>query len=100
MSLRSRNRSLINVLKAEPCTDCHLTYPSEVMEFDHVTQAKLGNISELLDFSTEQLLAEISRCELVCANCHRQRTALRRTEAHLALADDADLRFEDEQAQG
>ncbi len=68
------------------------------MEFDHVTQAKLGNVSELLDLPTARLLAEIGRCELVCANCHRQRTILRRTEAHLAMADDADLRFEDEQA--
>jgi hypothetical protein len=27
--------------------------------------------------STERLLSEISRCEVVCSNCHRERTQRR-----------------------
>ncbi len=98
MNLRARNRALVCALKAAPCQDCGNEYPSEAMEFDHVTQSKLGNIADILSFPTARLLAELGRCELVCANCHRQRTALRRTDAHLAAMDDADLRFEDGEA--
>jgi hypothetical protein len=31
--------------------------------------------------SEETLLGEIAKCEIVCANCHRLRTYLRRQES-------------------
>jgi hypothetical protein len=55
------------------------------MDFDHrdgVT--KLGNIGSLLkswswswSWSWVRLQAEIDKCDLICANCHRIRTARR-----------------------
>lgn len=65
-----------------PCTDCGIQYPSYVMDFDHVRGTKIGNISSgLATFSSfENLLEEIAKCEIVCANCHRHRTFMRKTK--------------------
>lgn len=75
-------RKYIEDLKSStPCMDCDILYPSYVMDFDHVRGAKVGNISaELSKFSSfEKLLEEISKCDIVCANCHRHRTWMRKT---------------------
>jgi hypothetical protein len=72
---RIRNRELILAAKDVPCADCGLRYPPYVMDFDHVNGGKRGNIAELHGRLTEEaLLAEIAKCEVVCANCHRIRT--------------------------
>ena len=67
-------------LKRSPCLDCGISYPPEVMEFDHVPGrgGKLHNVSRL--HSLRAILAEIEKCDLVCANCHRVRTSKRRLE--------------------
>lgn len=49
------------------------------MDFDHVRGKKVKSLSNLAISGTEaQVLAEIAKCDLVCANCHRHRTHLRR----------------------
>jgi hypothetical protein len=46
-----------------------------VLEFDHLAD-KTFTISEgLRDRNWESVLAEIAKCDVVCANCHRRRTA-------------------------
>lgn len=67
-------------LKAAPCTDCGGRFPAVCMDFDHVRDTKRGNVSVLVTggYSLESILREIAKCELVCANCHRVRTARRR----------------------
>ena len=49
-----------------------------VLEFDHVGP-KRADVATLLTqrASIARLLDEIERCEIVCANCHRRRTAQR-----------------------
>lgn len=66
----------IRILKeAAPCKDCGNKYPHYVMDFDHVNDDKVGNISRLAhDGRREAVLKEIAKCELVCSNCHRVRT--------------------------
>ena len=72
-----RNRAIIRHLKGAPCTDCGLTFPPEAMDFDHL-ENKDELISKLVfSVGTKRLLAEISKCEVVCANCHRVRTQQR-----------------------
>jgi len=46
------------------------------MQWDHLPGAhKLGNLSTTLrGRSREEILEEIAKCELVCANCHAIRT--------------------------
>lgn len=70
-----RLRALVAALKANPCTDCGGTFPPYVMDFDHVRDHKVGSIGRLVVNGQEGLLrAELQKCELVCANCHRSRT--------------------------
>ena len=67
-------RQLLRDLKSVPCTDCHGIFPPYVMDFDHVGDDKLINVSMAVKVGRRRLLAEIAKCEVVCANCHRQRT--------------------------
>ena len=72
-----RNRQLIWAFFAEhPCVDCGENDPV-VLEFDHVTDTKLGDVSTMAGrgFSWKRVNTEISKCEVRCANCHRRRTA-------------------------
>lgn len=45
------------------------------MDFDHVRGTKKFAISTYAHaVSSETLTKEIAKCDLVCANCHRERT--------------------------
>lgn len=67
-------------LKSRPCLDCKIEYPSWVMQFDHVRGEKVADIANLVRLgSLQNLLDEISKCDVVCANCHAQRTHERRS---------------------
>jgi hypothetical protein len=47
------------------------------MDFDRIG-LKTGEVSKFVyTYSTERLVAEIARCDVVCANCHRIRTQAR-----------------------
>ena len=68
------------------CSDCGFNgdkYP-EVLDFDHVNNDKEFNISEfrLHTSGFNKVKKEISKCEIVCANCHRIRTANRKKSGH------------------
>ncbi len=72
----------VTTLKRRPCMDCGGTFPPVCMDFDHLPgNKKSGNVSTMarLGWSTEKILAEIAKCDLVCSNCHRIRTATRRS---------------------
>jgi len=62
--------------KNTPCADCGIKYPPYVMDFDHIEDGnKLADISYFRSTGRiGALKAEILKCEIVCANCHRQRT--------------------------
>jgi hypothetical protein len=64
-------------LTGHPCLDCGEANPV-VLEFDHVSE-KAASISALVADAAPlaSLEVEIARCEVVCANCHRRRTARR-----------------------
>lgn len=72
----SMKRFLVSV-KNFPCTDCKLLWPSYVMHFDHLdSKTKVDNISSIIRnrCSWKVLIAEIMKCDLVCATCHAIRT--------------------------
>lgn len=75
---RQERQRLINELKSNPCADCGIPYPPYVMDFDHVSDDKLFSIAGHSQKSRRQLLEEIAKCEVVCSNCHRERTHQRR----------------------
>lgn len=71
----------IDALKDVSCPDCGGKFPPECMDFDHVTEGKRGCISSMATSVTfDALLLEIAKCEVVCSNCHRIRTKLRRIQ--------------------
>lgn len=77
---REARRALIDKLKAVPCKDCNGEFHSAAMHFDHLPgTAKRFNIGERYAGASEiDLLDEIAKCEIVCANCHAVRTYNRR----------------------
>lgn len=61
--------------ESKSCADCGVLYPWYVMDFDHISGTKVDNISKLVsNLSTAKLRIELKKCELVCSNCHRERT--------------------------
>jgi hypothetical protein len=61
-------------LKEIPCADCGKSYPYYVMDYDHL-ENKAGEIAVLRrQGKTKKMLEEIAKCEVVCSNCHRERT--------------------------
>lgn len=68
-----------NIKKDKPCHDCGKIYPSYVMDFDHVKGIKISEVGYLAHRgSLRKAKEEIEKCELVCANCHRERTYQRK----------------------
>ena len=77
---------LLEHFRQHPCADCGETDPI-VLEFDHTGDDKAFNISEgLISRPWPVILAEIAKCDVVCANCHRRRTAGRGGHTRAAVA--------------
>jgi hypothetical protein len=68
---------ILDYLRRHPCVDCGEPDPV-VLDFDHVGD-KSANIARLVtDVAPIVVIdAEVAQCEVVCANCHRRRTAAR-----------------------
>lgn len=77
--IRNTVRDYIFAVKqASICADCGEDYPYWIMEFDHLSD-KSFNVSQWKRYSAniEVVKAEIAKCDIVCANCHANRTYLR-----------------------
>lgn len=72
------------------CLDCGESDPV-VFELDHVRGEKVLPVSVMVAgrYSQKRILDEIQKCEIVCANCHRRRTA-KRGNWHTILANKKD----------
>ena len=62
-------------LSTHPCIDCN-NPDIRILEFDHVHGHKIDEISHLLSqsYGWPAIEAEIAKCEVRCANCHRLKT--------------------------
>ena len=83
ISIKTQKEFLAQYLKdlkeKNPCMDCKISYPYYMMDFDHVRGTKQANVAELINtLSKKRLDAEIAKCEIVCSNCHRIRTHVRK----------------------
>jgi 5-methylcytosine-specific restriction endonuclease McrA len=68
-------RDIIAIHINKGCVDCGELDPI-VLEFDHVDPTtKYKDVSKLLGKSLHKLEDEITKCQVVCANCHKRRTA-------------------------
>lgn len=89
-SLKAYNarREYLNRVKATPCLDCGIQYSPWVMHFDHrnPSDKKFGIGNTCSHQSFDSLVLEIAKCDVVCANCHAERThkqlILRRVHAN------------------
>lgn len=75
----------IGDLKTAPCSDCGRTRPAVAMDFDH-RGGKVADISNMWSWRRERVQAELAKCDLVCACCHRVRTHERGRKAILEAA--------------
>jgi hypothetical protein len=75
---KERMQVIVREAKNKPCTDCKQSYPHYVMHFDHIGTDKEFNIADRVNHNNvSAMLAEIAKCEVVCANCHQIRTWMR-----------------------
>lgn len=66
---------VIQYLKTHPCVDCGES-DIIVLEFDHLRD-KRASIADMMHgrCALKTIKAEIQKCEVRCANCHRRKTA-------------------------
>lgn len=75
--IRSSNIQKLREIKEHSgCIDCGEKYPHYMLEFDHLPEyEKLENVGNVARrHSWQKALEEISKCDIVCANCHKART--------------------------
>jgi hypothetical protein len=85
-----RTQRLLDYFAEHPCVDCGEADPL-VLEFDHLRDKRFGIGAKLTNYPWEAILGEIEKCEVVCGNCHKRRTARRRqsNRARLTGLDEA-----------
>lgn len=74
-----KRRDFILALRDRPCGECGLRFPPFIMQFDHrdPTTKKFGLNATWMS-SEARILKEAAKCDIVCPNCHRDRTFRRR----------------------
>ena len=73
---RERNRKFVcDYLTEHPCVDCGES-DILVLEFDHRNgnKDKAVAVGVQARWGLERLAAEIAKCDVRCANCHRRKT--------------------------
>lgn len=62
------------------CVDCGLPWRFFQLDYDHRPgEVKIAPVARLMsqNCAWDKILAEVAKCDLVCANCHRMRTFTR-----------------------
>lgn len=79
---RRGQMDLLNRIRELPCSDCLQSFPTCAMEFDHRDgTTKVGMLSRMAGHvKIATLLEEVAKCDIVCTNCHRDRSYQRRTQ--------------------
>jgi hypothetical protein len=79
-------RAYVQKIKVERgCADCGYNAHPAALDFDHLPgNIKLGKLASMAcGSSLKTIHAEIAKCDVVCANCHRVRTANRRQKVEV-----------------
>lgn len=70
-----RNINIINQAKSKPCVICNIQYETFNMQLDHINpEDKYRDVCQLKHHKKEILLAELKKCQVVCALCHRRKS--------------------------
>jgi 5-methylcytosine-specific restriction endonuclease McrA len=73
-----RRKRLADFKRGRLCLDCGWPFHPQALDFDHRDEKKFSISAANSRHPWEVLLAEMEKCDLVCASCHRVRTARRR----------------------
>lgn len=80
LSIKRKNNTILylSLFEKKSCIDCgESRIPT--LDFDHIDPStKKFNISQgfRLNYSWEDILEEVDKCEIRCANCHRIKTSI------------------------
>ncbi len=71
-----KNKKYIyDILLKNPCVVCGESDPA-CLDFDHIDPSeKEFHISQSVYMSAKKVQKEIEKCQVLCANCHRKKTA-------------------------
>ena len=75
--LKRRAKNLLflqNYCKQHPCVVCGED-DFDVLDFDHIGEKYKGISRLMLDENLEAIKKELVKCQVLCANCHRRKTA-------------------------
>lgn len=88
---RAEIKAFVDAYKNKPCADCGNKFPSVAMDLDHVRGIKIRNVSGFVSgaYKLDLVKIELEKCDVVCACCHRVRTALRKENSCSGNADPA-----------
>lgn len=78
---RQAKKDAVDAIKIERgCADCDYREHAVALDFDHVRGVKVAHVGTMVNrgVAMKTILAEIEKCEVVCANCHRVRTTRRK----------------------
>lgn len=79
-AVEQRREAVAAVKVARGCVDCGYNAHPAALDFDHIDRlTKDRTVSWLVSHNAPmaRIVAEIEKCEVVCANCHRIRTVER-----------------------
>lgn len=83
----AERRQMVLEAKSRPCADCGVAYPYYVMDSDHRDGVRKEFLLHSITAVTKRAITrEIAKCDVVCANCHRERTHRRRMQVLKAEA--------------
>lgn len=74
-SYQKARKDFVNEIKIKKgCSVCGYNAHPAALDFNHTQGDKKFNISQDSKVAMQKLLAEIDKCEILCANCHRVHT--------------------------
>jgi len=70
---RKRVKQTLVEFKGSKCERCGYSRYPEVMEFHHPDPTKKDfTIAYRMNWAIERLKIEVAKCQMLCANCHRE----------------------------
>lgn len=85
---------IIDYLEEHPCVDCGES-DILVLDFDHIKDKK-NEVSRLAmgRCSWKNIMEEINKCEVRCANCHRRKTLKERDTLKYKLMEERKVKWD------
>ena len=70
--VRNERRVRVYEIMGNTCAHCNKDYPPVCLDLHHVDPAEKDHtVSQILRYKWERILAELKKCVVLCANCHR-----------------------------